>query len=131
MMKFYEKHKDHRDKFEVLAFHEPSMADFATLDPELQKLKEKRWGGKDLPFPILLDSSGETMKSYKVQVLPTTILIDPEGKIAQIEVGHRGGITKTLERELAERKGAGDGKKPADPKPDAPDAAKPKDPRRP
>lgn len=130
MMKFYEKHKDQRDRFEVLAIHDTSMKEFASLDAELKKLKEKRWDGKDLPFPILLDSSGETMEAYKVQALPTTVLIDPDGKIAQVEVGHRGRITKTLEAKLTEPKTPAD-KKPAEPKPDSPEAPKPKDPRRP
>src|SRR5438105_2441369 len=39
------------------------------------------WNGKDLPFPILLDATGETIKTYEIRKFPTTILIDPEGKL--------------------------------------------------
>lgn len=87
-------HKDHRDKFEVIAFHETSAKDFAQLDKELEQVKQQHWHGKDLPFPILLDSTGETIKTYGPTGYPTTILIDPEGTL----VGEAS--AKTLEEKL-------------------------------
>jgi hypothetical protein len=83
---------------QFLAIHEPTAKSFADLDPKMEPLKTKYWGGKDLPFPILLDSSGETLKRYGISGFPTTILIDPEGRVV------RGGNLKMLEEKLKAKK---------------------------
>jgi hypothetical protein len=80
-MNLYEAHKDHRDKFEVLAFHDATVKTFAELDEKLERVKKSYWGGKDLPFPILLDATGQTIQTYGIRAYPTTILIDPDGKL--------------------------------------------------
>ncbi len=77
----YQDHADQRDKFEIFAIHEPSMKSFADLDEKLTKVKERFWQGDDLPFPVLLDSTGETNKLYGIRAFPTGLLIDPEGKL--------------------------------------------------
>jgi hypothetical protein len=77
----YEDHADQRDKFEIIAIHDSSVKSFAELDAKLPKIKERYWQGKDLPFPILLDTTGETGKLYGIRAYPTTLLIDPEGKL--------------------------------------------------
>jgi hypothetical protein len=82
-MAFYEKHSDKRDKFEVLALHDPTMKTLEDLDKHLPGLSERFWGGRSLPFPILLDSSGETVKKWGVSGYPTEILIDPQGRIVR------------------------------------------------
>jgi hypothetical protein len=84
LIDFYEEHKDHRDKFEIIAFHDSTAKDFGELDKHLPDLREKFWRGRDLPFPILLDSTGKTIKTYDIHAFPTTLLIDPDGKL----VGH-------------------------------------------
>jgi hypothetical protein len=56
--------------------------------------RELYWRGRDLPFPILLDATGKTIKAYGVRAFPTTILIDPEGRL----VGEAG--EKELEAKL-------------------------------
>jgi hypothetical protein len=84
LIDFYEEHKDHRDKFEIIAFHDSTAKDFGELDKHLPGLREKLWRGRDLPFPILLDSTGKTVKAYDIHAFPTTLLIDPDGKL----VGH-------------------------------------------
>ena len=76
-----EKFAAKQDRFAILAFHDDSVADFAELDPELAKLEKGIWKGKKLPFPILLDASGETTTTWGITGFPTTILIDPEGKL--------------------------------------------------
>jgi hypothetical protein len=106
-MEFYEEHKDQRDQFTILAFHEPSVKSLDDLDKKLAKTVEKLWKGKQLPFPIVLDSSGKTLKSYAVQAFPTLVLIDPEGKIAQVELGAGGGVEKMLEQKLKDAKRGG------------------------
>jgi hypothetical protein len=85
-MDLYEAHRDHRDKFEIIAFHDQSAKSFAELDEKLKNVRATYWHGKDLPFPIILDATGKTIEAYGVHAFPTTILIDPEGKL----VGHAG-----------------------------------------
>ena len=84
LIDLYEAHKKDRDKFEILAFHDGTVKDFAELDKHLEGPRKRFWGGRDLPFPILLDSTGQTIKDWGVDGFPTTLLIDPEGKL----VGH-------------------------------------------
>jgi hypothetical protein len=80
-MDLYEAHAKDRDKFEIIAFHDATVKDFPELDKKLETIKKSVWAGKDLPFPILLDATGETIKTYDIHAFPTTILIDPEGKL--------------------------------------------------
>lgn len=80
-MSLYEHHEDQRDEFEILAFHDESAKDFAELDVKLKPITDRIWKGKHLPFPILLDSTGETVKLYGIEGFPTLVLIDPEGRI--------------------------------------------------
>jgi hypothetical protein len=94
-MEFYRRHHDDRDRFEVLAFHHPSAKSFEELDEKLKPLIDKYWGGRNLPFPILLDASGATVKSFGIQSYPTTLLIDPEGRIV------RGGSETMLVKKLS------------------------------
>jgi hypothetical protein len=81
LIDLYEAHKNHRDKFEILAFHDGTVKDFAELDPKLESPRKRFWRGRDLPFPILLDATGETIKDWGIHAFPTTLLIDPEGKL--------------------------------------------------
>jgi hypothetical protein len=81
LIDLYEAHKKDRDKFEILAFHDGTVKDFADLDKKMESPKQKYWNGRDLPFPILLDATGQTIKDWGVHGFPTTLLIDPEGKL--------------------------------------------------
>jgi AhpC/TSA family len=81
LIALYEDHADQRDKFEIIAVHDKSVKSFAELDEKLPKIKERYWQGKDLPFPVLLDATGETGKLYGIAHYPTGLLIDPEGKL--------------------------------------------------
>jgi len=80
-MELYEAHQEHRDQFEILAFHDATAKTFTELDQKMEAPKKNYWHGKDLPFPILLDATGETLKTYEIRAFPTTILIDPDGKL--------------------------------------------------
>jgi len=82
-MEFYNEHPDD-DRFEIIAFHDARAKTFEELDEKCAAPREKYWGGKDLPFPILLDSSGATIRQYDISAFPTLILFDPEGRL----VGH-------------------------------------------
>jgi peroxiredoxin len=70
-----------RDKFEIILFHDNTIKDFEQLDAKLKKSKEMFWRGRDLPFPVLLDSTGQTFKAFGIRGMPTPFLIDPQGKI--------------------------------------------------
>jgi hypothetical protein len=94
LIRFYEEHRDHRDKFEILAFHDASAKSFEELDPKLVPLQQTYWQGKPLPFPILLDSTGRTIEEYGIHAFPTVILIDPEGRLV------KGGGEAMLESKL-------------------------------
>jgi AhpC/TSA family len=74
-------HDKDRDKFEILAFHDGTVKDFKDLDSKVGRVRDLYWKGHDLPFPILLDATGKTIKDYDVHAFPTTILIDPQGKL--------------------------------------------------
>jgi hypothetical protein len=81
MIDAYETYAAQRHRFEILAFHDATSKTFAELDPKLVDIKAKYWKGRDLPFPVLLDSTGETIKRYGINAFPTTILINPEGLV--------------------------------------------------
>ncbi len=78
-MKFYNEHKT--DEFEILAFHDTAAKTFEELDERVQPAKSKHWNGQDLPFPILLDSTGKTIEQFEVSMFPTMVLFDPEGRL--------------------------------------------------
>ena len=83
LMKFYDEFKDRRKDFEIVAFHDTKAKTFAELDPKLAPLKSQVWGGRDLPFPILLDATGNTLRSFGVSSFPTIIVIDPKGNVVK------------------------------------------------
>ena len=43
--------------------------------------KKEVWKGKDLPFPVLLDHTGDTIERWGIEAFPTIVLIDPEGTL--------------------------------------------------
>jgi AhpC/TSA family len=81
LIDFYEDHKADHDKFEILAFHDAQAKTFDELDKKLVPIIKNVWGGHPLPFPILLDSTGETVEKFGIHAFPTTLLIDPEGRL--------------------------------------------------
>ena len=94
LAKLYETHADQRDRFEILAIHDTAAKTFEELDGKLEAVKTTVWKGKDLPFPVLLDSTGQTLKRYGISSFPTSVLIDPDGNLV------RGGDVSTLEQAL-------------------------------
>jgi len=81
LIDLYETREKDRDKFEIIAFHDGTVKEFKELDEKLKPIKKMYWRDRDLPFPILLDSTGQTIKDFGINAFPTTILIDPEGKL--------------------------------------------------
>lgn len=95
-MQLYDEFKDRRKDFEILAFHDTQAATFEDLDGKIAPLKAQVWGGRDLPFPVLLDTTGETLRTFGVNSFPTVVAIDPEGRIV------RGGGEHSLREYLLE-----------------------------
>jgi thiol-disulfide isomerase/thioredoxin len=82
---FAAEHADDRDKFVILAVHDPQATDFAMLDERLKPVIKEHWHGKPLPLPIVLDTTGETLKNFGISSWPTAVLIDPEGKLVKVK----------------------------------------------
>ena len=66
------------------------------LENHLEPVKKNVWGGKDLPFPVLLDNTFQTYERLGLEgsAVSNVLLINPEGKLVE-------GDLKTLERELS------------------------------
>lgn len=81
LIAFYAAHVKERDKFEIVAVYAPDGKSFAAIQPSYNNLIEKAWAGKSLPFPLVFDSSGATHQRWGVESYPTTLLIDPQGRL--------------------------------------------------
>jgi len=85
LIDLYEDHLKERDKFEIIAFHDGTVKDFAEMDAKTELTKQSLWRGRELPFPVLLDAQkgthGATVEAFEIHSFPTTILIDPQGKL--------------------------------------------------
>jgi len=86
-MDFSADHAADRDRFVILTIHDPQATDFAMLDEKLKPIIRRQWRGRSLPFPILLDTTGETVKDYGVVHWPTVVLLDPEGRVVDVPQG--------------------------------------------
>jgi len=56
--------------------------------------------GRRYTFGVLLDTNQEVTRLYKVKVLPTTFLIDNDGRVRYTHTGYRPGTEKILEGEI-------------------------------
>lgn len=88
LMAFYEAHKAQRNRFEVLAFccdFGETLRSIPELERKLQPIKKAVWGGKDLPFPVLLDNTFQTYERYGLEGsgVSRTLLINPEGRLVE------------------------------------------------
>jgi hypothetical protein len=98
MMAFYEAHRGQGDRFEILAFccdFSATLKSIPELEKRLEPVKKAVWGGKDLPFPVLLDNTFQTYVWYGLEGsgVSNILLIDPEGKLVK-------GDLKTLAEKL-------------------------------
>jgi AhpC/TSA family len=81
LMIFYEDHAAQRDRCEILAIlcdYDGELKSMANVDRGLAPIVEHVWGGKTIPFPVLLDSSFKTWESFGLQGMGLVLLIDPE-----------------------------------------------------
>ncbi|AMV40663.1 Thiol-disulfide oxidoreductase ResA [Planctomyces sp. SH-PL62] len=83
LARFYEERRADRDRFEVVAVcvaGEGDPASMAEVDHKLTNIVEHAWGGKVLPFPIILDASYRSMENFGVATMGP-VLVDPTGNL--------------------------------------------------
>ncbi|MHB1561713.1 MAG: peroxiredoxin family protein [Isosphaeraceae bacterium] len=86
LMRFYEEHAARRDRFEIISICidiDGELKSMADVDRALEPIVKNVWGGKTLPFPVLLDPTFKTWERFGLPGLGTVILIDPEGKLVK------------------------------------------------
>jgi tetratricopeptide (TPR) repeat protein len=94
------------------AFRDRSLAVFAVAVPGEDTLDAIRalQSKLGLAYPVLLDEGRKLSGGFGVAVLPTTVLIDPEGRVALIYPSHAGDFDKALTQRIREVLGmAGEG----------------------
>jgi hypothetical protein len=97
-MNFAERHAAQRNRFAILTLHTEDVKDVPALERELAKLERTTWKGRRLSLPVLLDSTGRTMREWGVGALPTALLVDPQGMI--VAGGHQHEAEEALEQAL-------------------------------
>jgi thiol-disulfide isomerase/thioredoxin len=78
-----------------LALHDASVQSREAYDRHITSVRDKLWGGRDLPFGVLLDQpqangnsatdrvgTGKTIRRYGIIGFPTTLVIDQKGIVA-------------------------------------------------
>jgi len=55
-----------------------------------------------LRFPVLLDSEKRVSKLYDLSTMPSTVLIDRNGRVRYIHRGYRDGYEETYEKQIRE-----------------------------
>jgi peroxiredoxin len=58
-----------------------------------------KWGVK---FPVLLDAEKKVSRLYDLNSMPTTVLIDRDGKVRYLHRGYRDGFEVTYEQQIRE-----------------------------
>ena len=55
-----------------------------------------------LRFPVLLDGEKKVVKLYEVATMPSTVLIDRDGRVRYVHRGYRDGYEETYDKEVRE-----------------------------
>jgi thiol-disulfide isomerase/thioredoxin len=100
----------------ILALHDRSVQSRAEYDQKIATARERVWGGRDLPFPVLLDrpdpekpadldpvGTGTTIKRYGITGFPTLFVIDQNGIMVSAVRSDAHDHLSSLVRELLER----------------------------
>jgi peroxiredoxin len=59
-------------------------------------------GRMGLSFPVLLDTDKTVSKLYDLSMMPTTVLIDRDGKVRHVHLGYRAGYELAYEQQVRE-----------------------------
>lgn len=87
MQKVYEEHRD--NGFEIMAVAVDEDPGIRQPDGRVVGLVSEFVDRLGITFPVVLDPTGNTEAVFGTEYLPTTILIDREGRIRVREVGGR------------------------------------------
>ena len=66
-------------------------------DPKKAAAEAKKLG---INFPVLLDTAKTASKAYQLQAMPTTVLVDRDGKVRHVHQGYRAGYEQTYDEQL-------------------------------
>lgn len=55
----------------------------ASLQEKLEPIRKNVWGGKAIPFPIVIDHTFSNWERYAIQGLGDCLLIDPDGRMVR------------------------------------------------
>ncbi len=86
MIDFYNDNAKHHNRFEVIGVCidiTGKIDNVKELDSQLRPIREKVWGGKRIPFPIVLDNTFNTWERFGIPGLGTAVLVDPRGNIVE------------------------------------------------
>ncbi len=86
MIAFYNDNAEHRSRFEVIGICIDITGEINSvknLDSKLSPVRDKVWGGKGIPFPIVLDNTFRTWERFGITGLGTDVLIDPRGNFVE------------------------------------------------
>lgn len=101
LISFYDSHAAMRDRFEIIAVHAPDGASLAAIRVDYDKFIERGWHAP-LPFPLVFDSTGNTHKRWGIEAYPTTLLIDPQGRLVGLasidDLAHKLGVASAANR---------------------------------
>ena len=53
-------------------------------------------------FPVLLDTDKKVSKQYELITMPSTVLIDRDGKVRYVHRGYQNGLEETYEKQVRE-----------------------------
>ncbi len=84
LMRFTEEHSGERDRFEILAVcidADGELKSMSDVDRKLEPIIKHVWGGKGLPFPVVLDATFQTWERYGLPGMGAVHLIDPQGNL--------------------------------------------------
>lgn len=87
MQRVYEKHRE--DGLEIVAVAVDDEPGIRQPDGRIEGLVSDFVDRLGLTFPVVVDPTGETERRFGTDYLPTTYLIDREGRIRVTEVGGR------------------------------------------
>jgi peroxiredoxin len=55
-----------------------------------------------LQFPVLLDTDKKVSQLYQLSTMPSTVLIDRDGRVRYIHLGYKGGYEETYDKQIRE-----------------------------
>jgi Flp pilus assembly protein TadD/thiol-disulfide isomerase/thioredoxin len=82
LFEFYDRHAGQRSCFEIVAVHRGSPS-LKAMDRSLAGTIRGLWGGRTLPFPVIVDGEETTFKNFGIAGYPTQLLLDPDGRIVR------------------------------------------------